>query len=205
MSLLSGRQRETWPWWGLPGSVPHEERWWNRQQQQLSRKWRRRRRWWKCGRKFQSVLGAFLVGSQPARRWGPLPASVHGLGGVSDRKWNGQHAQQQQLQLSSDPLSEPPVGRSKPELPVPATLVPAWLFILITFLLFLAIAHRFGGGPAPEPWWERLCARWVHLCRPLLFLPRPVEADSKIFKKDSASIKVCSYQLKTVISWIRVL
>lgn len=30
--LLHGRQRKAWPWWGLLGSLPHEERHWNRQQ-----------------------------------------------------------------------------------------------------------------------------------------------------------------------------
>ena len=100
------------------------------------------------------------MGSHPTRRWGPLPASVHGLRGVSDRKRNGQHAQQQQFQFSPDPLTELPVGRAQPELPVPTALVPARLVILVTFVIFFPVAHRVGGGSAAEHRrWKRLFAR----------------------------------------------
>lgn len=187
MIHLIGRQRETWPWWGLLGCVPHEEQQWNGQH--FGKRWQ-----WKWRRKFQPVPGAFFVGPYFVCRWGPLPASVHGLGGVSDWKWNGQHAQQQQFQFSSDPLTELPVSCSQPELPVPTTLTPTLLFIFITFFLLFAITHWFGGCSATGPCRrQRLSPWWVHLPGPLCSDPNMwiCEADRETNSRDSSFVQVC--------------
>lgn len=161
--ILFNRQRQTGPWWGLLGSMLHEERQWSGQQWLWRGRWRRRGRWrWWKWRKLQPVPGASHVGPHLTCRRGALPASVHGLGGVSHWKRNGQHAQQQQLQFRPNPIAELPVGRAQPELPVPTALISIRVVVLVPLFLVFPIPHRSGGGPAAGPWRrDRLSSRWV--------------------------------------------
>lgn len=151
---LLGRQRQTRSGRGLFGGLPHEER--HRDRPQFGKRRRRRER----RGELQPVLGAFPVGPQLTGGRRPLPASVHGLGGVSDRERNGQHAQQQQLQLRSDPLAELPVGRPQPELPVPTALTSTWLGVFVVLFLVFPVADWPGGGSVAGPLGRERLSPW---------------------------------------------
>lgn len=150
-----GRQRQAGSGRGLFGGLPHEERRHGRPRFG-KRRWERRER----RRELQPVLGAFPVGSQPTGGRRPLPASVHGLGGVSDGERDGQHAQQQQLQLRSDPLAELPVGRSQPEFPVPTALTSTWLGVFLVLFLVFPVADWLGGGSVAGPGRRERLSPW---------------------------------------------
>lgn len=62
-----------------------------------------------------SLPGPAAVGEDPAVWWRPVPAAVHGLGGVPDWEWDGDAQQWAQLCYCPDPLTGKIDGDQKPQ------------------------------------------------------------------------------------------